>query len=156
MWIAYAFLAALTAALVAIFAKLGLKAMDTTIATTLRSIIMAGFLVTTSLVLGKFANFAATAVTGKEWLMLTLAGISGALSWLFYFLALRDGSASAVVAIDRLSIVFVVVAAALVLGEAANWRTLTGAGLMTLGAIMIALPGDDFAAAWRQMLNQVK
>ncbi len=63
MWIVYAFLAALTAALVAIFAKLGLKAMDTNIATTLRSLIMAGFLVTASALLGKLTHFAPASVT---------------------------------------------------------------------------------------------
>jgi transporter family protein len=156
MWVVYAFLAALTAALVAIFAKLGLKAMDTTIATTLRSLIMAGFLVTTATLLGKFTGFSPSSVSPREWLMLTLAGIAGALSWLFYFLALRDGSASAVVAIDRLSIVFVIVIAALALGEAANWRTLTGAALMAVGAVMIALPGDAYARLWSQMIGLVK
>ena len=51
MWILYAFLSAITAALVAIFAKLGLQNIDSTLATTIRSIIMAGFLVLTSLFL---------------------------------------------------------------------------------------------------------
>ena len=63
MWVVYAFLSALTAALVAIFAKLGLKAMDTTIATTLRSLIMAGFLVTTATLLGKFTGFSPSSVS---------------------------------------------------------------------------------------------
>jgi transporter family protein len=156
MWIVYAFLAALTAALVAIFAKVGLRDMDTTIATTLRSLIMAVFLVTTSALLGKFTTFSPAAVSAKEWAMLTLAGVAGALSWLFYFLALRGGSASAVVAIDRLSILFVIVIAALLLGETANWRTVSGAALMVVGAVMIALPGEQFARLWQQAIALVK
>lgn len=156
MWILYAFLAALTAALVAIFAKIGLKDMDTTIATTLRSMIMAGFLVTTSTLLGKFTHFSPATISAKEWTMLTLAGVAGALSWLFYFLALRDGTASAVVAIDRLSIFFVIVIAALALGETANARTLGGAALMVVGAVMIALPGDDLARLWKQAIALIK
>ncbi len=88
--------------------------------------------------------------------MLILAGVAGALSWLFYFLALRDGAASAVVAIDRLSIVFVVVIAAVTLGETASWRTLGGAALMALGAFMIALPDDQFLRIWKQMLGLIK
>ena len=156
MWVVYAFLAALSAALVAIFAKLGLQAMDTTIATTLRSIIMTAFLVSASVLLGKLADFSPATVTPKEWLMLTLAGVAGALSWLFYFLALRDGAASAVVAIDRLSIVFVVALAALTLGETTGWRSLFGAALMTIGAILIALPATSFTQIWQQLLGALK
>jgi transporter family protein len=156
MWLVYAFLAALTAALVAIFAKIGLKDMDTTIATALRSIIMTGFLVTTSVLLGKVAHFSAASVSTKEWMMLMLSGIAGALSWLFYFLALRDGSASAVVAIDRSSVVFVVVIAALTLGETASARTLGGAVLMVVGALLIALPGDELMRLWKQANSLIR
>lgn len=119
MWILYAFLAALTAALVAIFAKLGLQNVDPTLATTLRSMIMAAFLVLLSILLGKFNSFSiSTSLSGKEWALITLAGIAGALSWLFYFFALKHGSASAVVAIERLSLVFVIILAALFLQKA--------------------------------------
>ena len=122
MYLFYAFLSAITAALVAIFAKMGLKGIDPTLATTIRSLIMAGFLILTSLFLKKFqahqivASF--NSFSSKDWLLIILAGVSGALSWLFYFFALKYGLASKVVAIDRLSIVFVVVLAALFLGEA--------------------------------------
>ena len=124
MWILFAFLSAFTAALVAIFAKLGLREVDATLATTLRSLIMAVFLVGAAWALGKFDGFSMNALSGREWGLLALAGIAGALSWLFYFFALRDGSASAVVAIDRLSIVFVVLLAAVFLAEAEQRRML--------------------------------
>jgi len=139
MWLFYAFLSALMAALVAIFAKLGLKDIDSTLATTVRAIIMAGFLVIVSFFLKKFDGFSLTSFGGKEWLLITLAGIAGALSWLFYFFALKTGSASGVVAIDRLSIVFVVILAALFLGEGFGWKVIFGALLMTAGAILITL-----------------
>ena len=143
MYLLYAFLSAITAALVAIFAKMGLKGIDPTLATTIRSLIMAGFLVLTSLFLKKFqahqiaASF--NSFSSKDWLLIILAGVSGALSWLFYFFALKYGLASKVVAIDRLSIVFVVVLAALFLGEALGWKTVLGAVLMVVGAILIVL-----------------
>ena len=139
MWLVFAILSALTAALVAIFSKAGLKEIDTTLATTIRSIIMAGFLVITSLFLRKFNNFSFASFNSKQWLLIALAGISGALSWLFYFVALKQGQAGKVAAIDRLSIIFVLIIAALFLGEALGWKSALGGLLMIAGAILITL-----------------
>ncbi|MCR4330660.1 MAG: EamA family transporter [Patescibacteria group bacterium] len=139
MWLFYALLSAFTAALVAIFAKLGLKDLDSTLATTIRGIIMASFLVVVSLFLRKFDGFSLASLNQKEWLLITLAGISGALSWLFYFVALQKGAATGVVAIDKLSIVFVVLLATVFLSEGIGWKSFTGALLMVGGAILIAL-----------------
>ncbi len=139
MWLIFAFLSAITAAAVAIFAKLGLKNIDTTLATTIRSIIMALFLVLTSLMLGKFRGFNFQSLSGREWTLIFLAGISGALSWLFYFLALKLGVATKVASIDRLSLVFVIILASLFLGEALTWKTVLGALLMVSGALVITL-----------------
>lgn len=139
MWLFYAFLSALMAALVAIFAKLGLKDIDSTLATTVRAIIMAGFLVIVSFFLNKFDGFSLTSFGSKEWVLIGLAGIAGALSWLFYFYALKLGFASQVVAIDRLSIVFVVLLAAIFLGEGFGIKIIIGALLMTAGAVLITL-----------------
>jgi len=139
MWLLYAFLSALMAALVAIFAKLGLQNLDSTLATTIRAIIMAGFLVIVSVFLKKFDGFSIIGLGSREWLLILAAGIAGALSWLFYFFALKTGQATGVVAIDRLSIVFVVLLAALFLGEALGWKALLGALLMVAGALLITL-----------------
>lgn len=156
MWALYALLSALTAALVAIFAKAGLRDVDPTLATTLRAIIMAGFLVVVSWLLGRFDGFAVANLDGKEWGLLVLAAVAGALSWLFYFLALRDGLASAVVAIDRLSIVFVVLLAALFLSEMLTWRTVTGALLMICGAVLVSLKQDDLMQLWSQLSGLIR
>ncbi|MFA6407242.1 MAG: EamA family transporter [Candidatus Paceibacterota bacterium] len=139
MWMVYAFLSAITAALVAIFGKLGLKGIDSTLATTIRSFIMAGFLLFVSILLNKFKGFSFGALSGKEWMLIVLSGIAGALSWLFYFFALKSGEAGKVVAIDRLSIVFVIILAALFLGEPLGWKTVLGALLMLGGALLITL-----------------
>lgn len=138
-WIIYAFLSAISASLVAIFAKLGLKNIDSTLATTVRSIIMALFLFIVSFFLHKFDNFSLKMFSGREWLLIVLAGIAGALSWLFYFFALKTGLASRVVVIDRLSLVFVIILAAIFLGEALSWKVAIGAILMVAGAIIISL-----------------
>jgi len=139
MWLIYAFLSSITAALVAIFAKLGLKGIDSTLATTIRSIIMAVFLLLVSFFLKKFQGFSLSSLGSKDWVLIVLAGIAGALSWLFYFLALKTGLASKVVAIDRLSLVFVIIFAAVFLGEKFGWKAVLGALLMVAGAIIITL-----------------
>jgi transporter family protein len=138
-YIILALLSALTASLVAIFGKLGLKNVDPTIATTIRSLIMAGFLVIVSLFLKKFENFSLNLFTSKDWLLIILAGISGALSWLFYFWALKFGPASHVAVIDRLSLVFVILLSALILGEVFNLKVFLGMILIVIGAILIVL-----------------
>lgn len=135
----FAFLSALSAALVAIFGKFGLQSIDSTLATTIRSIIMAVFLVVVSVALKKFSGFSFSSLESRDWLWITLAGIAGALSWLFYFAALKIGDASRVASIDRLSIVFIVILAALFLGEGFGWKVMLGAALMAAGAILITL-----------------
>ena len=139
MWLIYAFFSSITAALVAIFAKIGLKDIDSTLATTIRAIIMALFLFVVSFSLKKFEGFSINSLSSRDWLLIILAGISGALSWLFYFLALKYGFVSKVVAIDRMSLVFAIILAALFLGEALGWKSVLGAALMVLGAILITL-----------------
>jgi transporter family protein len=138
-YIILALFSALTASLVAIFGKLGLKNIDPTIATTIRSLIMTVFLVIVSLFLKKFENFSLNLLTSKDWLLIILAGISGALSWLFYFWALKFGPASHVAVIDRLSLVFVILLSVLTLGETFNLKVFVGMILIVLGAILIVL-----------------
>lgn len=139
MWVFYAFLSAIFAALVAIFGKLGLKNIDSTLATTIRALIMVSFLFLVSLALGKFNNFHLTNLNNKDWILITLSGIAGAISWIFYFLALKYGFAGKVATIDRLSIVFVIILAALFLGEGFGWKVALGSALMASGAILITL-----------------
>lgn len=139
MWLLYALLSAVTAALVAIFGKLGLSKIDTTLATTIRSVIMAAFLILIALSLKKFDGFSLHDWSSRQWLYIALAGVAGALSWLFYFSALKIGLASHVAAIDRLSVVFVFIFAALFLGESFNLKSSFGALLIGLGAVLMVI-----------------
>jgi transporter family protein len=136
-WIIFALLSAFFAALVAIFGKLGIKNVDTTLATTVRSVIMAGFLVITSLMLGK-VNLLGT-IDKKALTFIALSGVAGALSWLAYFFALKQGPAAPVAALDRLSVIFVLFFAALFLGEQLTWKTGLGAGFVALGAALMVI-----------------
>ncbi|MFA5126856.1 MAG: EamA family transporter [Patescibacteria group bacterium] len=137
IWILYALLSAVFAALVAIFGKIGIKDLDTTLATTVRSFIMAAFLFLVSLSLGKLPLL--RTIQHKALLFIILAGIAGALSWLFYFYALKYGKASGVAAVDRLSVVFVLILSILFLSEKLTWQTGVGALLVTAGAILFAV-----------------
>ena len=138
MWAIYAILSAVTAALVAIFGKIGLNHIDSTLATTLRSVVMAAFLLVAASLFGKFAGFHFSNLAGRDWMFIILAGIAGALSWLFYFLALKNGVTTAVVAIDRMSLVFVAILSVLFLGQSFTWKLAAGVVLMVGGALLVA------------------
>lgn len=136
-WIIFALLSAIFAALVAIFGKVGVKNIDTTLATAVRSVIMAAFLVTSAFLLGKYKLI--STIDNKALLFIVLSGLAGALSWLFYFFALKNGPAAGVAALDRLSVVFVLVLAAFFLGEAINAKTIIGILSIVIGAVLITL-----------------
>lgn len=136
-WIFYAVGSAVFAALVAIFGKIGLKNIDSTLATTVRAIVMAIFLVIVAFSLNKFETLGT--ITGKPLLFIILSGIAGALSWLFYFFAIKTGPVSGVVAIDRTSVVFALILATLFLGESLTLKTALGGALILGGALLVAL-----------------
>lgn len=135
MWILYALLSALFAGAVAILGKIGLKDVDTTLATTIRAVVMALFLIGAATVLQKFSLI--QTVGNRTLTFIIFSGIAGALSWLFYFLALKYGPASGVAALDRLSVVFVVLLAALFLGEALTAKSALGLLLIVGGALLL-------------------
>lgn len=134
-WIFLSLLSAVFAALVAIFGKIGLQGLDTTLATTIRAVIMAVFLLGVSFSLGKFGG--ATLPQGKALLFIVLSGIAGALSWLAMFSALKMGPAPGVSALDRLSVVFVFIFSILFLGTQFTWKAGLGASLIVLGAVLM-------------------
>jgi len=138
-WIIFALLSAITAALVAVFGKIGLTGIDTNTATTIRAIIMALFLIGLIAIQGKLGNIKPIIANHKALFYIILSGLAGALSWLFYFVALRNGPTSGVAALDRLSVVFVLVLAALFLGESLTWKSGIGISLIAIGAVFVAL-----------------
>jgi len=138
-WLVFALLSALTAAFVAIFGKLGLKGIDTNTATAVRAIIMAAFLIGVIALQGKLTQISSVISNRDAFTFIILSGVAGALSWLFYFLALKYGQVSQVAPIDRLSVVFAIVLAVLFLGENISLQAGIGAALIAAGAIMIAL-----------------
>ena len=138
-WLAFALLSALAAAFVAIFAKIGLSGIDTGVATAIRAVIMALFLSGVIIAQGKLDKLPAILANNKALTFIVLSGIAGALSWLFYFFALQQGKVSQVASVDRLSVVFATVFAALLLSENVTPGTWAGVALITIGAIIVAV-----------------
>jgi bacterial/archaeal transporter family protein len=136
LWIVYALLGAVFAAAIPILAKVGLAGMDTTLATGLRAWVAALSLTIMLTALGRWNQLPRTtpAMVG----FIVLSGLAGAASWVFNFLALRDGPAGPVQALDRLSLVFTLLLAALFLAERLTGRVLLGGALMVAGALLIA------------------
>ncbi|WDH96510.1 EamA family transporter [Paenibacillus urinalis] len=139
VWLLYSILSAITAALVAIFGKIGLENIDSNSATAIRSVIMALFLVGVIAVQGKFAEVGEILTQKKALSFIVLSGVAGALSWLFYFLALKYGKVSQVSPIDKISVVIAVILAVVFLGEKISWLNGIGVALIALGAILVAI-----------------
>ncbi|CNG98324.1 EamA family transporter [Yersinia aldovae] len=138
-WLIYALLSALTASLVAIFGKIGLQHLDANTATAVRAVVMALFLVGVVVVQGKF-NLVGTILADKKALLfIVLSGVAGALSWLFYFMAIKHGNVSQVAPIDKLSVVFAVILAVILFGEKISLVAGAGVALITAGALLVAL-----------------
>ncbi len=136
-WLLWSLLAALFAGATAILAKIGVKGVDSNVATAVRTTVVLVF--AWGVV---FATGHAGAVAGfsrRTWLFLVLSGIATGLSWLCYFRALQLGEASKVAPIDKLSVVFVLVFAALFLGETLTWKTGLGGALIVAGAVVLTL-----------------
>ncbi|MCZ7569681.1 MAG: EamA family transporter [Ardenticatenaceae bacterium] len=139
-WVGLGLIAALGAAGVAIFGSIGLEKVDSTLATTLRAIIMAAMLVAVTFLTGQLQLVwsGESNLDGRAWLFIVLAGLAGAISWLAYFGALKLGLASQVAALDRLSVAFVFVLSVFILGEDHTWRGWFGLALLVAGEYLIA------------------
>lgn len=135
MWKIYALLSALFAALTAICAKVGVRDVNSDLATAIRTtIILAltwGIAIAGSHV-GEVKQIGAT-----TWAFLVLSGVATGLSWLFYFKALQLGDVSRVAPVDKLSVVITICLSFLLLKETATPRVVIGALLITAGSIVM-------------------
>lgn len=135
MWKYYALLSAFFAALTAIFSKIGVKDINSDLATAIRTLVI--LFITWGIVL--FGNHwnGIKNVAGHTWLFLILSGVATGLSWLFYFKALQTGDVSRVASIDKLSVVITICLSFLLLKEPVNARVIIGALLITCGSIVM-------------------
>jgi transporter family protein len=136
-WLIFSLLSAVFAALTAILAKIGIKDIDSNLATAIRTSFI--LVITWGIVLFQGTQNKITQISGYTLFFLFLSAIATGLSWLFYFRALQIGSASQVAPIDKLSLVFTIILAGLILREKISLGIIIGTSLMTLGAIVIAV-----------------
>jgi len=133
-WIVFAFVSAVAAALTAILAKIGIEGVPSNLATAIRTIVITLFAWTIVGLTGEHRAMAG--ISRRSVIFLLLSGVATGVSWLAYFRALQLAPASRVSPIDKLSLPFTIVLAALVLGESVGWRLGLGVALMTVGAVL--------------------
>jgi transporter family protein len=136
-WRLFALGSAFFAALTAVFAKLGVTEINSNLATVYRTLIILAL--SALLVSARHEWQLPGAVSAKGVVYLTLSGCATGISWLCYFRAVQMAPVSRVAPIDKLSVVLVVIFAALVLGERLTWKVGIGAAFITVGVILTAL-----------------
>ncbi len=136
MAIIYAFISAFFAALVAILAKIGIKGVDSNLATAIRTLVVVAFAWLIVLAQGSYKGIGS--LSQRTLIFLLLSGLATGLSWLFYFRALQLGKASVIAPIDKFSLILTIIFAALFLQERITLAVGLGAVLITLGTLVIA------------------
>ena len=136
-WFIWSLLSAVFAAATALLAKLGVSDVDPNLATAVRTTVVLLFAWTIALSVGSHSGL--QRIELRSWLFLVASGLATGLSWLCYFRALSVGEASKVAPIDKLSVLFVILLAAPVLGEALTAQKMLGGLLIAAGAIVLAL-----------------
>ena len=130
MWLALALLSAVFAALTAILAKIGIEGVNSHLATAIRTVVVA---LAWGMVFFTQSAGGITAISRRSWLFLIFSGLATGASWLCYFKALQMGETSAVVAVDKLSVVLTLLLAVLFLHEEFTLKSAIGAALLTAG-----------------------
>jgi transporter family protein len=135
-WFVFALLSAVFAALTAILAKIGIKGVDSNLATAIRTVVILLFAWGIVMVQGTWRQLGA--ISQFSLVFLVLSGLATGLSWLFYFRALQLGNASQVAPVDKLSLAITVVLAMIILHEKMNMSQIIGVILMLVGTFLIA------------------
>ena len=136
-WLLYAILSAVFAALTTVLAKIGVDGVESNLATAIRTTVVLAMAWIVVFATGKQAEVAQ--IPQRELLFICLSGLATGASWLCYYCALQNGPASAVVSIDKLSIVITVAFACFILGEKPSRRSVLGLLLIIVGTLSIAL-----------------
>ena len=136
-WFFWALLSAVFAALTAIFAKVGIRGVDSDLATLVRTGIIMVVLSAFVWFTGKWTN--PLALSSKTWLFLGLSGLATGASWVCYFRALQVGNATQVAPIDKLSLVLVAIFAVIFLDERPDAREWVGIAMVAGGVLVLAL-----------------
>ena len=137
MWLVFALLSAVFAALTSILAKVGMAGVNSTLATAIRTGVV--LITAWGMVFLTGAQSGIGALSQKNWIFLVLSGLATGISWLFYFEALKLGEVSKVVPIDKLSVVITIVLAFVILREEVTFKSVLGSMLITAGTLIMVL-----------------
>lgn len=137
MWFIFALLSALFAALTSILAKIGISGVNSNLATAIRTLVVV--VMAWAMVFLTNTQKGISEISQQSWLFLILSGLATGASWLCYYRALQLGEASKVVPIDKLSVVFTLILAFVVLHEEFTTKSLIGCLLIGAGTLALVL-----------------
>ena len=137
MWIIFAILSAVFAALTSILAKVGIEGVDSNLATAVRTIVVV--IMAWAMVFITNTQSGLSQISRKSWIFLILSGIATGASWLCYYKAIQLGDVSKVVPIDKLSVVVTLILAFVFLHEEFTVKSVIGCILIGAGALFMVL-----------------
>lgn len=137
MWLIFALLSAIFAALTSILAKVGIDGVNSNLATAIRTVVVVAM--AWGMVFLTNAQSGIAEISKKSWIFLILSGLATGASWLCYYKALQVGEASKVVPIDKLSVVITLILAFIFLHEEFTAKSLIGCMLITVGTLIMVL-----------------
>ncbi|HHU90424.1 MAG TPA: EamA family transporter [Clostridiaceae bacterium] len=137
MWIVFAILAAVFAALTSILAKVGIEGVNSNLATAIRTAVV--LVMAWLMVFLTQAQSGISEISKKSWIFLILSGFATGASWLCYYRALQIGEVSKVVPIDKMSVVITLILAFVFLQEEFTAKSLIGSLLITAGTLVMVL-----------------
>lgn len=137
MWMVFAVLSAVFAALTSILAKVGIAGVNSNLATAIRTVVVV--FLSWGMVFLTNAQSGLSEISRRSWIFLILSGLATGASWLCYYRALQLGEASKVVPIDKLSVVITLVLAFVFLHEKFTPKSLIGCLLITAGTLIMVL-----------------
>ena len=137
MWLLFAILSAVFAALTSILVKVGIEGVNSNLATAIRTVVVVGM--SWAMVFITHTQDGITSISTKSWVFLILSGLATGASWLCYFKAIQMGEVSKVVPVDKLSVVITIVLALIFLHEEFTLKTGIGAAMITAGPLIMVL-----------------
>ncbi|MCR4924231.1 MAG: EamA family transporter [Lachnospiraceae bacterium] len=137
MWLIFAILSSVFAALTSILAKIGIEDVNSNLATAIRTAVV--LVMSWIIVFFTNAHKGIGEIGQKSWIFLILSGLATGVSWLCYYKALQMGEASKVVPIDKLSVVITLVLAFVFLHEQFTLKSVLGCIMIGTGTLLMVL-----------------
>lgn len=137
MWMVFAILSAIFAALTSVLAKIGIDGVNSNLATAIRTMVVVAM--AWGMVFLTSAQSGLGQISKKSWIFLILSGLATGASWLCYYRAIQIGEVSKVVPIDKLSVVITLILAFVFLHEQFTTKSLIGCALITAGTLILSL-----------------